>query len=63
MVDGPFDYLCFRASETCLKSQERYHPLPALHVCYLSDQASAMDTISALVELGSVSATTDFSHW
>ena len=32
----------------------------SLLVCYLDDQASAMDTVSAPVQLGSASTTTDF---
>ena len=38
----------------------QYHPLLAWLVCYLNDQALAMDTVSALVELGSASAATSF---
>ena len=38
-----------------------YHRLPpALLVCSVNDQASAMDTVSARVQLGSASTTTDF---
>ena len=52
-------YYIFLTMVPSARAELRYHRLPALLVCSLNDHASAMDTVSARVQLGSASTTTD----